>query len=226
MIKSKDQVKLFEQFIEGKFPLGLALRMGIVSLFDILPLLANWQGPIGMKLRQWYWKPKLKHMGKNVLLDTGLIITGPENISVSEYTWIDAYCRLDAVIGEIVIGKRIHIAHGCILGGGGGLVLEDYVGVSSGAKIYSHSEAPRSGKRMSGPMIPERYKAIVKGPVRLKRDSFIGAGAVVLPGITIGEGAVVGANSLVTKSIPDYAIAVGVPAKVIGRRKPVNQPEL
>lgn len=226
MNKTQLQKKMFEEMIEGSFPLGLAIRLGFSSIFDIQPWIVNWHGPIGMKFRQYYWKNKFKSMGKNVLLDTGLIITGPEKISISEYTWIDAYCRLDAVIGSISIGKRVHVAQGCILGGGGNLVIEDYVGLAAGAKIYSHSEAPRGGKRISGPMVPERYKSLVSGPVTLKKDSFIGAGAVVLPGVTIGEGAVVGANALVTKDVPDYNIAIGVPAKPVGRRVKVNQPEL
>jgi acetyltransferase-like isoleucine patch superfamily enzyme len=227
MKKSEIQKKLFEEFIEGRFPVTLAARLAFSSIGDIyLSIIRNLQGPFGLKLRQMYWKNKFKYMGKNVLLDTELIISGAENISISEYTWIDSSCRLDAILGDISIGKRVHIAHGSILSGGGGLIIEDYVGLSAGAKIYSHTEVPREGKRMSGPMIPWRYKAFISEPVILKKDSFIGANAVVLPGVTIGEGAVVGANSLVTKSIPDYKIAIGIPAKVIGRRSRVTQPDL
>lgn len=227
MTKTELQQKMFEEFIEGRFPLGLALRLGFSSLFDVHhSFITNMTGPVGMKLRQWYWKKKFKQMSKNVLLDVGLVITSPENISISEYTWIDAYCRLDAVLGNIAIGKRVHVAQGAILSGGGGLILEDYVGISAGAKIYSHSEAPRDGKRMSGPMVPNRYKSFVSAPVTIKKDAFIGAGAVVLPGVTIGEGAIVAANSLVNKNIPDYSIAVGIPARPMGKRTKVTQPEL
>lgn len=227
MKKAELQKQIFAEFIEGRFAFPLALRLGFSSLGDLyLSGIANLYGPFGLKLRQFYWQHQFKHMGKNVLLDIGLVISGPENISIAEYTWIDSYCRLDGILGEISIGKRVHVAQGCILGGGGGLVIEDYAGIAAGAKIYSHSEAPRDGKRMSGPMIPERYKAFVSAPVRIKRDAFIGANALVLPGVTVGEGAVVGANSLVTKDIPDYAVAIGVPAKVIGKRTRVTQPDL
>jgi len=227
MNKSELQKKMFEEFIEGRFRIDLGIRLGFSSIFDFYEsAIVNLQGPVGMKLRQWYWKSKFRQMGKNVLLDVGLIITGAEKISIGEYTWVDSYCRLDSIVGSIAIGKRVHIAQGCILGGGGGLVIEDYVGVSAGAKIYSHSEAPGEGKRMSGPMIPERYKFINTGPVTVRKDAFVGANAVVLPGITVGEGAVIGANAVVTKNVPDYAIAVGIPAKVIGNRAKVSQPDL
>ena len=52
-------------------------------------------------------------------------------------------------------------------------------------------------------------------PVRIKRGAWIGQNVVVCPGVTIGIGAVVGANSVVTRDIPDFAIAVGAPAKVV-----------
>ena len=61
--------------------------------------------------------------------------------------------------------------------------------------------------------------SISKGPVVIEEDAWLGAGVKVLSGVRIGKGAVIGAQSLVNKDIPDYAIAVGVPAKVIGYRK-------
>jgi glycosyltransferase involved in cell wall biosynthesis len=58
----------------------------------------------------------------------------------------------------------------------------------------------------------------VKGPVSINDHAWIGARAVILPGVTIGEGAVVGAGAVVTKDIPPYAIAVGVPARIVAKR--------
>ena len=61
--------------------------------------------------------------------------------------------------------------------------------------------------------------------VHIKKDAFLGTNSVVLPGVTIGEGAIVGANSLVRESVPDYAIAVGVPTKIVGTRSKINVPD-
>ena len=119
--------------------------------------------------------------------------------------------------GSILIGRRIHIApYAMVVGVGGGIFLGDYVGVGAFARIYSHSEAPIDGKRMSGPMIPESMKGMITAPVRIERDGLIGTGAVVLPGVTVGEGAVVAANSLVLANtvIRPWTIYGGVPAKL------------
>ena len=61
------------------------------------------------------------------------------------------------------------------------------------------------------------YVPVKHGPITIKDDAWLGTGVVVLPDITIGEGAVVGANSLVTKDVSPYSIVVGSPAKVIGK---------
>ena len=100
------------------------------------------------------------------------------------------------------------------------------MGISAGVKIYANTEAPLDGKRMSGPMIPERYKAFLSKPVTLRRDSFVGANSVLLPGAELGEGAVVGANSIVSRPVEPWAIVVGPSARVIGRRDPVTVPDL
>lgn len=227
MKRSELEIQVFQKMLEGKMPFWKTLQLGIRSVFDPLKMVVMYMpGPIGHKLRQIYYRGRFKHFGNNSLIDVGVIITGPENISVGEYTFIDSYVRLDGVLGEITIGKRVHIAHGCILVGGGGLVLEDYVGLSPCVKIFTNSEAPRDGKRMSGPMIPERYKAFVRKPVIVKIDAFLSTDVVVLPGVTIGEGAVVGANSVVNRDIPPWSIAVGAPARVIGERDKVTVPDI
>ena len=58
-----------------------------------------------------------------------------------------------------------------------------------------------------------------KGPVVIGDDVWLGAGAMVLDGVQIGKGCIVGAGSVVTKNLPDYAVAVGVPAKILKNRK-------
>jgi len=226
--KSQHERELFEAMLEGKpIPFLSSVRLAFGSLFDPFRMFfINMPGPIGYKSRQIYYKRKLKSLGNNTLIDVGVIITGPENISIGEYTWIDSFVRLEGVLGEIKIGRRVHIASGCILGGGGGLEIHDYVGIGAGAKIYTNSEAPKNGKRMSGPMIPWRYKAYIREPVIIEKDAVVGANAVVLPGVRIGEGAVVGANSLVANDITPWSIVIGVPARIAGTRERVTVPDI
>ena len=136
--------------------------------------------------------------------------------------WIDKNVRLIANWGSISIGRRVHVAENSIISGGGHVEIADYVGIARGACIYSHSEAPVGGKRMSGPMVPEYQKGMKSAPVRIRKDAFIGANAVILPGVTIGEGAIVAANSLVRKNVKDWEIVFGVPAKPVGTRPKVT----
>lgn len=228
MSKIERQRKAFEEMIEGK-PMSLAtlLQFGVDALFDPLRMLITYMpGGTGYTLRRLYYHHILCQLGKNCLIDVGVSIKGAENVSIGDYCWIDSYCQLSGVLGDITIGRRIHIGSGSILASGGKLELQDYVGVSSGVMIFSNSETPKEGKRMSGPMIPERYKAFVRAPVVIEKDAFIGANSVVLPGVTIGEGAVIGANSVVTKDIPAWSIAVGAPAKVVGSRDKVTVPDI
>ncbi len=182
-------------------------------------------GGFGYKLREFYYRPLLKHMGRNVLIDTGVYLTGPANISLGDYVWIDINCILNAYIGEITIGRRVHVAPFSIIGARAPIVLEDYVGLSASVKIYSNTEHPVEGKRMSGPMIPEDLKAFRSAPVTLRKDSFVGANSVILPGVELGEGSVVGANAVISKSVAPYDIVVGT-GKVIGHRDAITVPDI
>jgi galactoside O-acetyltransferase len=155
-------------------------------------------------------------------------LTAPKRIKISDYVFIDHHVTLDALLGEIVIGRRIHIAPYAVIAGAGGVYLDDYSAVGAFARLYSHSEAPVDGKRMSGPMIPESMKGMVTAPVRLGKDALVGTGAVLLPGVTLGEGAIVGANSLVpaNTTIPPWSIYAGVPARLAGLREKVTVPDI
>ena len=220
-----DELEAFKLFRSGKkLPLSYMLKAGISSLlFDPWKLvILNMPGPLGYKLRQIYFSRVLKELGFNSLIDVGVQVTGPQNVSIGDYTWIDSYVRLESVMGDISIGNRVHVGSGAVLSGFGGLEIGDYVGIGSGAKIYSQSETPVLGKRLGGPMIPEEEKGFKCEPIVIQKEVMVGAGAVILPGVTLGEGAVVGANSLVTKNVPHYTIVMGVPARIAGKRDKVD----
>jgi len=215
--------------LEGKsMTVGSMFGIGLIALLDPFRLLMTYMpGPAGYALRRIIYRLKFKKLGGNCIFDVGLRIDRPDNISIGEYTWIDAYTTLGALFGTITIGKRIHISPFCVINAGPeGIEIHDYVGLSAGCHVYGHTEIPKDGKRMSGPMIPWRHKAFENGKVIIEKDSFLGAYSIVLPGVTIGEGAVIGANSLVNKEIPPWSIAVGCPAKVIGKRDKVTAPDI
>lgn len=225
------EVKAFLALREtGRIPFRYAVPLAIRALLTDIPvaIIRTWPGPVGMKLRQLYFNFKFGAMGNNVIIGSGVETTAPSNIRVADHVFIDHHVTLDAMLGEIVIGRRIHVAPYAIVAGGGGVHLGDYAGIGAFARIYSHSEAPVDGKRMSGPMIPESMKGMLTAPVSVEKDAVIGTGAVLLPGVTVGEGAIVGANSLVPAhtTIPPWSIYVGVPARLAGLRDKVTVPDI
>ena len=225
------ELKAFLAFREtGRIPLRYSIPLGVRAILTDIPVavINHWPGPIGMKIRQLYYRFRFGGMGTNVLIGTGVQMTAPKRIKISDYVFIDHHVTLDALLGEIVIGRRIHIAPYAVIAGAGGVYLDDYSAVGAFARLYSHSEAPVDGKRMSGPMIPESMKGMVTAPVRLGKDALVGTGAVLLPGVTLGEGAIVGANSLVpaNTTIPPWSIYAGVPARLAGLREKVTVPDI
>jgi len=218
----------FAKFIRGeRIPLKHQAILICKSFFSLLEMCIRYiPGGFGYLLRYWFYKCILKSMGKNVLIDVGVFLYGAKNISIGDYTWIDSGCRIEAMLGEIKIGKRVHIAPYAIIAAREPVIIKDYAAVGASAKIYANSEHPMDGKRMSGPMIPEVYKAFHSKKIVLEKDSCVGTGSVLLPGAYIGEGAVVGANTVVTKKILPYHIAIGSPLKTIRIRGKVTVPEL
>lgn len=227
-IKDNLDVKAFLEFREhGRISLKYAIPLALKALILDIPfsVLKYWPGAIGMQLRQFFYRWKFASLGKNALIGHGTEISQPQNIYATDYVFIDHHVTLDAMAGRIEIGRRIHIApYALICGVGGGVYLGDYVGVGAFARIYSHSEAPIDGKRMSGPMIPESMKGMITAPVRIEKDGLVGTGAVILPGVTVGEGAIIAANSVVLSGtqIRPWTIWAGVPAKMVGLRKKVT----
>ena len=104
---------------------------------------------------------------------------------------------------NVRIGKSVYIMNGVLLMASGGIIIEDYALVAAHAKIISNDHDPYF------------RPALTCKPVIIKEGAWIGAGAAIMKGVTVGKYAIVGSNSVVTKDIPDYAVAVGVPAKVI-----------
>jgi acetyltransferase-like isoleucine patch superfamily enzyme len=217
----------FSRFVRGKpltpWQFVVLVCKSVLMLFE--GMIRYIPGGFGFKLRYYFYKLLLKHLGNNVLIDVGVHLNGAANISIGDYTWIDAYCRIDAHLGEVSIGKRVHMASFSIIGARAPVIIEDFAGISAAVKIYSNSEAPRDGKRMSGPMVPEEYKAFRSAPVIMRKDSFVGTNSVLLPGTELGEGCVVGANCVVSSKLAPNTIYAVAPPRRIGPRQPVSVPD-
>lgn len=145
------------------------------------------------------------------------ILLKPEMIKIAESARIDSFCKLEGGLG-LTIGEFCHVSSFVHLSiGGGRLTIGDYVAIASGARILTGTNTPE-GRSMSSAAPPEA-QVIERSMVLIEDCAFVGAGATVLPGVTIGRYAVVGAGAVVTKDVPSYAIVAGVPARQIGDRR-------
>ncbi len=103
----------------------------------------------------------------------------------------------------VSIGRNVTVMNGCLIMSAGGITIEDDVQIAANVQLISNNHD-----------LYER-NVITCRPVRICKGAWIGAGSTILPGVTVGKHAIVGAASVVTKSVPDYAVVVGNPAKVI-----------
>ena len=115
---------------------------------------------------------------------------------------------------RIELGDRVAFNVGCFVNGYGGLVFGDGVNVGPHAMIHTANHNFGDPTR---PVVDQGWEDV--GPVTIGRNVWIGMGALVLPGVSIGEGCVIGAGSVVTKDLEDFAVAVGNPARPIKSRR-------
>ena len=196
----------------------------------------NMDTPQAADARTAYYKTKLRHMGKNVKIGVGVRIINPQNVSLGDDVQIGDHCHLIANSkkgislddgarlkygvyldtempeGYIKIGKRVYIGTGCCLHGHKGLEIGDFALLAQNITITPASHT-----------FNDPDEIIYKQPctvdkVTLGRDCYLGMNVCVVCTGDVGEGAVVGAGSVVVKEIPPYSVAVGVPAKVIKKR--------
>lgn len=161
--------------------------------------------------------PGFAAAGSSLLIDPGARIIGAERIRVGSNVRIDAFAVLSAGQEGIVIGDHVHIAAHGFIAGDGRIEIGDFVNLSGRVSVYSSNE-DYSGKTLTGPMVPREMRGLITAPVTVGRHAIIGAGSVLLPGVTLGEGAAVGALSLVNDDVGEFEIAAGIPARRIGKR--------
>ena len=163
-------------------------------------------------------KMGFKFVGENVQIAKNCTIIGLENISLGDNIRIDGGVTLACASGFLKIGSYIHIGGGCHITCAGGVELSDFSGLSQGVRIYSGSD-DYSGNSLTNPTVPKKYLNVTVKPVFIGRHVIIGSGSVVLPGVKIGNGTSIGALSLVTKSLDEWGVYMGSPAKRIKARK-------
>lgn len=150
-----------------------------------------------------------KSIGKGCLISRYARFYGASEMAIGNKVRIDDFCMLS---GKITLGNNIHISAYVALYGAKGITIEDYSGISARSTIYSAMD-DFGGDYMIGPMSPEGTTNVTGGPVRLCKFVQIGAHCLVFPNLTISEGVVVGAASLVREDLAPWGIYFGSPAR-------------
>jgi acetyltransferase-like isoleucine patch superfamily enzyme len=157
-----------------------------------------------------------KFIGTNVKISDKASIYNCDQIEIGDNSRIDDFC---VISGKIKIGKNVHITPTCLVAGGEkGIIFEDFTTIAYGVQVFTQSD-DYSGKTMTNSTVPKEYKNEYMQEVILKKQSIVGAGSIIMPGVVLAEGTSVGAMSLVLKSTEPWGIYVGNPARRFKERK-------
>ena len=163
-------------------------------------------------------KYRFKKLGRNVKIHERASLYGTENISIGDNVRIDDYVVMVAT-GKIEIGSYVHISNFCFFGGAHGIVIGDFVGIAPHVMIFSSSDDYSGEKLVNPALVPKEMTGGKKGKVVLGKHVIIGAGSVILPNCTIGEGVAIGALSLVLSSLKPWGVYFGSPVRRLYERK-------
>lgn len=157
----------------------------------------------------------LGEYGTNVLISRKASLYAPSTIIIGNNVRIDDFCILT---GTITIGNHVHISAYSALYGQFGIEIGDYAGISPRCTLFSATD-DFSGAHLIGPMTPFGTTFVSGGKIVLGDYAQLGAGCIVLPDVLIGEGTVAGAMSLILRSLNEWSIYAGIPAKKLKERK-------
>lgn len=156
-----------------------------------------------------------KAIGKDCQISRFARFYSPNTISIGDNVRIDDFCILS---GNIEIGSYVHISAFSALYGSKGIIINDFSGLSPRTTVFSATD-DFSGKYLINPTIPSEYTNVTGGKVVINKFVQIGANSIVMPNLTIQEGAVTGAFCFVNKNLIGWKIYVGIPAKIIKSRE-------
>ncbi len=161
-----------------------------------------------------------KKKGRDVKIFETAKIVRPEVIEIGDFSEIDDFTFIFGGKG-IKIGRYAHISRFVSIIGGGELFLGDYTVLADGVRVLTGTDTYYGGARMST-CLPLEQRNVKISYVRIEKDAFVGTNSIVHPGVCIGEGAVIGSNSLVLKDIKQWTVNIGSPCKVIGTRPKIK----
>ncbi|MCK6391357.1 MAG: acyltransferase [Azonexus sp.] len=177
-------------------------------------LQARWSGKSKISPGAKIKFPKHLSIGRKVIIRTGAIVDAPGRctLQLGDEVNLNQGVYLGAFGSHFIVGDRTQFNRNALVDGRGSVRIGKDVLVGPGAQLisYQHRFADRDQ--------PINRQGLDLKEIVVEDDVWIGAGAIVLAGVTLGRGSIVGAGAVVTKSCPPFSILGGVPARVIGQR--------
>ncbi len=167
-------------------------------------------------------KGGFKSFGKGSQLAPGVKVYTAQNICIGNGTSIMSHCILETCSTNKNL-PQLTIGNNCSIGEYSHITCADKVtignGVLTGRFILITDNSHGNSLPEECDIAPLARDVYSKGPIEIKDNVWIGDKATILPGVTIGKGAIIAANAVVTKDIPDYAIVAGIPARIVKQIK-------
>jgi acetyltransferase-like isoleucine patch superfamily enzyme len=160
--------------------------------------------------------PRRIRLGRRVMIGEGCFLdahSSTGHVVLDDDVWLSRGCCVIAYRdAEVRIGSKTYVGHHCLFYGHGGIAVGRDVLMANNVQLIcgNHTFARRD--------VPIRAQPTEEKPIVIGDDVWLGASAIILGGVTVGEGSVVSAGAVVTHDLPPYSIARGVPARVVGER--------
>lgn len=158
----------------------------------------------------------LKQCGQGVKIFKGSRLIPPERIRIGDATQIDEGVRIFAGNG-VEIGSHVHLAFGSSISGGGECVIGDFAGIGAGVRLLTGTERVEAGG-LTNPTVPSDWRTAHRGRIAIGAHAVIFTGTLVLPDVTVGEGAVVSAGAVVHHDLKSWTVYAGNPLVQVGVR--------
>lgn len=233
----RDRIHGRQQSSFKKYQALVTGRSGLMSLFKyelITSVLGPLPGPLGLFLRKMFYRRLFRSCGGGLVVGRNVVVRHADKIAVGRNVVIDDNCLIDGRgAGEsgIKIGNEVIISRGSIVQSKSGPIrIGDRTNIGSGSLVCAMGAVEigqcvliAGGCSISGGQyhtertdLPISEQGVfTRGPVVIGDGSWLGMKVLVLDAVSIGRGCVVGSGAVVTGDLPDYTVAVGVPARVL-----------